>query len=229
MDFNKINQKLRQKLRHRRSTANHNQDDRADSQPEHSQQLGNEGSAPKNAHTSTSAGGNLHQSSVSTLDATGSQPAPSSLPGQSTRESQPDHKISETPIHELWNLAYENLRESDEELIKEYETKLDRNFTAALGSTLGSTLNFRVDRRDQMNAILQLKMEEVNRDTWKLKFGSSVVQIKDLVQPVLGVVNWANEYVTAAVKTTPSASIAWGGVSLLLPVGKIKFILDVYY
>lgn len=229
MDLNKINQKLREKFRHRRSTLSQNQDDRADSQPGHRQQLGNEEGPPKGDLHSSNAPGHLNQSSVSTLSATRSQPAPLSLPGGSSRELQLDQRARDTPIDELWNLAYENLRERDEDLIKEYEAKLNSNFTGALGSTLSSLLGPRVDRRDQMNTILQLKMQEINRDTWKLKFGSSEVQVKDLVQPVLGVVNWANEYVTAAVKTNPSASIAWGGVSLLLPVSKMKFMLDILY
>ncbi|KAG8157207.1 hypothetical protein KVR01_012915 [Diaporthe batatas] len=148
--------------------------------------------------------------------ATSSQPGPSGLPERSNRPSRPEPTIADVPIKDLWDLAYENLHKSDKESIDEYEAKLRKNFSATLVSTVGMTP--RAARRDRMHKILERKMEEINRDTWKLKFGSSEVQVKDLVQPVLGVVNWANEYVTGAVSANPTASLAWGGVSLLLPL-----------
>lgn len=143
-------------------------------------------------------------------------------PGPSISKLDPANKASDTPIDELWSLAYEHLRESDRDLIVNYEDKLCFNLAVAIGSTHGSTLRStlrsRAELRYMMKTILQRKMDEVNRDTWKVKFRSSEVQVKDLVQPVLGVINWANEYVSAAVKASPSASIAWAGISLLLPV-----------
>lgn len=150
------------------------------------------------------------------------------LPGQSelsTSKSALAIKDSDVPINELWSLAYEHLRECDGDLIADYEDRLRGSFAIGLGSTLAS----RADVRDKMKTILQRKMDEVNRDTWKLKFRSSEVQIKDLVQPVLGVVNWANDYVSAAVGANPSASIAWAGISLLLPVSGKLMDFEVHY
>ncbi|KAI8951140.1 ankyrin repeat-containing domain protein [Xylaria longipes] len=120
----------------------------------------------------------------------------------------------ERSIRELWDLAYEKLREEDEGLIKDYEAKLCGDLSVGLSSTLGS----KVGMRERTQAILQRKMEEVNRDIWKLKFGSSQTQVRDLVQPVLGVVNWVNDYIKGAVSASPFASVAWVGVSLLLPL-----------
>ncbi|KAI1125913.1 hypothetical protein F5Y10DRAFT_246133 [Nemania abortiva] len=115
---------------------------------------------------------------------------------------------------DLWDLAYKDLREEDEMLVVEYEGKLCGDLIAGVGSTLGST----VGMRDRMRVVLDQKMQEVNRDIWKLKFHSTEVQVRDLVEPALGAINWANDYIGNAVSANPYASIAWVGVSLLLPL-----------
>lgn len=72
-----------------------------------------------------------------------------------------------------------------------------------------------------MQTILEYQMNEVNANTWKLKFRSSEVEVRDLVQPILGAVSLVNEYITDAVTVSSYASLAWAGVSLLLPVSQI--------
>jgi hypothetical protein len=121
-------------------------------------------------------------------------------------------RFDDAPIKELWNSAYENLRVEDGALIEEYEKKLQGNMAAGLGSMLN------VSMRDRMQAILECKMNEVNASTWKLKFRSSEVEVRDLVQPILGAVSLVNEYIIDAISISPYASLAWAGISLLLPV-----------
>ena len=111
-------------------------------------------------------------------------------------------------------MAYEKLRDEDRDLVTDYESRLCGDVSAGLSSTISS----RVATQDRMQTILQRKMDEVNRKAWKLHFGRSEVQVKELVEPVLGVVDWANKYITDATSANASASLAWGGVSLLLPV-----------
>lgn len=123
-------------------------------------------------------------------------------------------RIDNAPIQDLWNIAYEKLRLEDNELIKKYEMKLQGNMVAGLGSTLGSNTSM----RDRMQMILENKMNEVNSNIWKLKFRSSEVEVRDLVQPILGIVSLVNEYITDAVSASSYASFAWVGISLLLPV-----------
>ncbi|KAL7904284.1 ankyrin repeat-containing domain protein [Trichoderma velutinum] len=123
-------------------------------------------------------------------------------------------RSTDAPIQELWNIAYEKLREEDSELIKTYEKKLRGNMLAGLGSMLGSNASM----RDRMQTILEHKMNEVNANVWKLKFRSSEVDVRDLVQPILGTVNLVNEYVTDAVSLNSVTSLAWVGISLLLPL-----------
>ncbi len=140
-------------------------------------------------------------------------------PDEAVEENQESPSVfgssNDVPIRELWNVAYEKLKEEDGELVRQYEEDL---LSGSVAVALRSTIEAGVSRREQMDTILRRKMDEVNRDTWKLKFGNSEVPVRDVAEPVLGVVSWANDYVANAVSGNPYASIAWSGVSLLLPV-----------
>ncbi|KAL2167915.1 hypothetical protein VTG60DRAFT_653 [Thermothelomyces hinnuleus] len=120
--------------------------------------------------------------------------------------------LDDTPIRKLWDLAYDKLREEEEGAILEYEKKLQ------VCGDLGSVIGTGVPRRERMTGLLQRKMDEVNRDSWKLRFGSKEVLVKDLAEPVLGIISRANDYITGAVAANPYAATAWTGVALLLPV-----------
>ncbi|KAF3065738.1 putative ankyrin repeat protein [Trichoderma lentiforme] len=119
--------------------------------------------------------------------------------------------IQDTPIRELWNVAYEKLREEDGKLIEDYEAKLIGSVTTGLGETL----DLKQDRREWMQAILSSKMEEVNNE---LDPGSFKSQAKDTMQLVLNIVNSAKDYIGSAANANPYTSIAWTGVSFLLPL-----------
>lgn len=213
-------EKLKQKLHLRSSKVKHDHSSQARSQPSpQQQQLEGRHNAPADIISSSVSQAGLPSSPIPATDPTDNQSTPSHLPERSGNVTRPQGRTSEAAeasIHELWSVAYDHLREIDEGFIDNYEKELRGNLTAALGSMM---LGSKADRQDQMRTILQTKMEEVNRESWRLKFGSSEVQVKDLVQPILGVVDWANEYITGAVTANPCASLAWSGVSLLLPVG----------
>jgi len=124
------------------------------------------------------------------------------------------------PIHELWDQAYDDLRAKEENLVKDYEATLSGNLKTIVGSTTALS-GFRIRREDQMKMVLKEKIEEVKKNTWKLKFSGKEVPVKDLIEPVFGIIDWANNYIGNAVSANPYASIAWAGVSLLLPVSLV--------
>ncbi|KAG5802662.1 hypothetical protein H9Q74_011922 [Fusarium xylarioides] len=74
------------------------------------------------------------------------------------------------------------------------------------------------NEKDWMSKVLEMQMDQVKRDTLKLRFGNSEVEAQDVVKSVLAVVDWSKDYVTKALSSNPTASIAWGGVTLLLPL-----------
>ncbi|KAK4067399.1 uncharacterized protein Triagg1_7579 [Trichoderma aggressivum f. europaeum] len=120
--------------------------------------------------------------------------------------------LDNTPIQELWNVAYERLREKNSALVAEYESTLK----GVVAAGVAQTLSFKANIREQMWTILQKRMEEVNDNT-KLKLGDHEVQMKNISQLILNVINSANNYVSQAVSANPFASIAWTGISFLLP------------
>lgn len=121
--------------------------------------------------------------------------------------------LDNIPIQELWNVAYERLREDNGPLIAEYESSLK----GVVAAGVAKTLSFKANIREQMWTILQKRMEEVNDNT-KLKLGDHEIQMKNTSQLILNVINSANNYISQAVGANAFASIAWTGISFLLPV-----------
>jgi hypothetical protein len=122
------------------------------------------------------------------------------------------------PVHELWDQAYEELRKQEDKLIKDYEAVLTGDLAIMIGSMAVMLSGSKEERKDQMATLLTRKIEEVKKNTWKLKFGGQDIPLKDLAQPVVGIIQWADDYISGALSSNPYASLAWGGVSLLLPV-----------
>ncbi|KAJ4859748.1 ankyrin repeats (3 copies) domain-containing protein [Trichoderma breve] len=102
----------------------------------------------------------------------------------------------------------------DSTLVEDYERKLQGNVSTALILPLGVKENV----REQMDIILRKKMDEVTQTAWKLKFGGAEIHMRDLLPPILAIISHANDYITASLRTNMYASIAWAGVSLLLPL-----------
>ncbi|PKK54169.1 hypothetical protein CI102_1362 [Trichoderma harzianum] len=119
---------------------------------------------------------------------------------------------NDMPIQELWDIAYEKLREEDATLITHYEAELRGSVTAGLGQLL----NLKQHRREWMQAILQSKMDKVNKNDLELRSGNFKGQAKDVKQPFITAVNLANDYIGDVASANPCTSIAWTGVSCLL-------------
>ncbi|EHK40269.1 hypothetical protein TRIATDRAFT_322726 [Trichoderma atroviride IMI 206040] len=118
-------------------------------------------------------------------------------------ETAPKVQIEDTPIKELWNVAYEKLREEDGALIAEYERILQ--CSPAAGSTM----------KDQLRIMLEKKMAEVNARVSKFGKGKTEAPATEVVSKIMGL---ANDYVHAAARTNSYTSIAWAGVGFILPL-----------
>lgn len=130
---------------------------------------------------------------------------------EGTKKSTTSPSTENTPIRELWKVAYEKLQEENGTLIKSYETELEKSVAASLMQNLP----FKPNKRDQMEAILRIKLEEINNNvsspTFKARAG-------DFMQLFVKIVDLANDYISDAARANPYTSIAWTGVSLVLPV-----------
>lgn len=81
-------------------------------------------------------------------------------PDECTKRSNTPALTEDTPIRELWRVAYEKLREEDGELIKNYETELKKSVAASLVQMLPAKAN----QRDEMDVILRAKMDEIYKN-----------------------------------------------------------------
>lgn len=117
-------------------------------------------------------------------------------------------------IRQLWAVAYQSLREEKDSPIEAFEEQIRLNLP-----DIASAIRSDANTKDWMSEIVQRQMDEVKRDALKLRFGNFEVEAQEVVKSVLAVVDWSKGYVSKALSSNPTASIAWGGVSLLLPVG----------
>jgi hypothetical protein len=139
--------------------------------------------------------------------------------------------VVKAPISELWNEAWDELQIKEPTLFKEYEEHVDKavshspkshSVMAAMTATHSSATAFsglgKLQRAEVMKALLEERIEELKSEQWKIKFGENEFAVKDMVGPVVGVIDWAKEFIGTAADASPYSSIAWAGVSLLLPV-----------
>ncbi|UKZ92911.1 uncharacterized protein TrAFT101_007843 [Trichoderma asperellum] len=69
-----------------------------------------------------------------------------------------------------------------------------------------------------MEIVLRNKMEKIKRDAWRLKFGNSDIQFSAVLPIFSSIASRANEHISNALTVNPPASLAWGGISVLLPL-----------
>jgi hypothetical protein len=110
-------------------------------------------------------------------------------------------------------------------LMLEFEGILSKTLAGSIAAAArqASSVGFsglgKVQRRQQMQVLLDQKIKDVEEGAWKLlSFKDRQVLVKDLVKPVISIVEFAKEYVGKALEASPYGSIAWAGVCLLLPV-----------
>ena len=123
-----------------------------------------------------------------------------------------------TPVAELWNHAYEQLREKEPKLIENYEEEISRHVSTMVGATVAISGLGKVRRREQMEALVKQKLQEDEDGKWRIPLGNDRIAIRDLARYVVSIVDWGKDFVGTTLESSPYGSIAWTGVCLLLPV-----------
>ncbi|KAI9783687.1 MAG: hypothetical protein M1839_003535 [Geoglossum umbratile] len=139
-----------------------------------------------------------------------------------------------------WDTAYDALKEDKLNPIAEYEDLLSRVLTKARTNT-SSDSHKEEDTGRVLNQIPQHDVIERQRILKEItvlglkhmddkKVGVTVlgheIVLQDQVKNVVEAVEWAEGYITAAVKDLPYASTVWAGVSLVLPLLKNPTIVE---
>jgi hypothetical protein len=151
----------------------------------HQRSKDSEPSLHRRDNRNEAATGHEQQHKQTTTDVSTS--GPSTKFKETPHPTQASNTDSLCPIHELWNDAYDELRGQEENLMKDYEATLCSDLATMVGSTVilsGSN----VEKNSQMMNLLSRKVEEVKKNTWKLRFGGHDVQLKDLAQPVVSII-----------------------------------------
>lgn len=144
-------------------------------------------------------------------------PDPPSWPPSTGRQGTDDIEASAfSPISDTWNDAYEDLKNDEltSHLMERYEQEVAKK--ARTRTVPGDKLG----RLKLMETIAKEKEEELEAGTWKVKFANNQWAVRDIMVPLVGIIQWSKEYVGAAVESSGSlpASAAWAGICLLLPV-----------
>ncbi|MCJ1265803.1 hypothetical protein MMC22_005684 [Lobaria immixta] len=122
------------------------------------------------------------------------------------------------PIAELWNQAYEQLREKEPKLIEKYEEEISLHVSTMVGATVALSGLGKVRRREQMEILVKQKLKEDEDGRWRIPLGNDRIAIRDLAGYIVSIVDWGKEFVGTALESSPYGSIAWTGVCLLLPL-----------
>lgn len=130
------------------------------------------------------------------------------------------------PIAELWNNAYEQLREKEFKLIEKYEAEISFHVSTMVGSSVAISGLGKVRRRVQMEVLVKKKLEEDENGKWRIPLGHDHMAIRDLAGYVVSIVDWGKDFVGTALESSPYGSIAWAGVCLLLPVSTFPLVWD---
>lgn len=125
---------------------------------------------------------------------------------------------TEAPIAELWNEAWDELKKNTA-LFDEYEARLTTSSSTVEFPGLGNR-----ERAQVMKLLLEKKIGELESGQWKVGFQNNQFAVRDLVQPVIGMVDWAKEYVGKAAQASPYSAVAWTGICLLLSVRRLWFV-----
>ncbi|KAF5548627.1 ankyrin repeat [Fusarium mexicanum] len=162
---------------------------------------------------------------VATMETSRISPTVPALEDASAPQQAPDEELlapteSHNSIRQSWAVAYKSLRDEEDSPVQAFEDQIHCNMP-----DIADRMSSDASTKDWMSNVVQIQMDQVKRDTLKLRFGNFEMEAQEVVKSVLAVVNWSKDYVSKALSSNPTASIAWGGVTLLLPVGQYLIIV----
>lgn len=73
-------------------------------------------------------------------------------------------------------------------------------------------------RRAQLDTITKAGLKRLDDTKIKYTIGSHEFVLTDQISQVTGLVSWAKTFIGEAVKSSPEASMAWAGISIVLPL-----------
>ncbi|EHK20670.1 uncharacterized protein TRIVIDRAFT_49885 [Trichoderma virens Gv29-8] len=124
----------------------------------------------------------------------------------------------------LWDRAYDSLREKEGQQVEEYEELLSRELQATTGSKNGEHFYNKIEgtnhkiRLAQLETITSSGLRKLDEKKARyLIFGHEFIPRDQLAKATQFIQN-IKAVIDEAVRVSPEASLAWAGVSVILPI-----------
>ncbi|RSL95783.1 hypothetical protein CDV31_013754, partial [Fusarium ambrosium] len=128
-------------------------------------------------------------------------------------EVPPDRPVEDHVLFEdLWQAAFEGLRNRDEDLVVDYEDHINNH---ALGRN-GGALALRSP--DSVRTVVNELVDYRQKKQWQFNAFGQKVAGREQVENLLKFVVWSQEIVKAAVSAQPHLALAWTAVSIFFPL-----------
>jgi N-terminal domain of NWD NACHT-NTPase len=151
-----------------------------------------------------------------------------SLASTVTRSIKSDPAPDSTPItptnselNDLWDRAEEGLSNGKDKR----KAKILHAYLEILKSQLGSELTERgtAARQEQMCQLLDTKVEELEKQKWRLHLVGHDIEVGTLFSGVVSNILLAKDIISPAANADPHAALACAGVSVILSVSPAEF------
>ncbi|KAF5531632.1 ankyrin repeat [Fusarium phyllophilum] len=153
---------------------------------------------------------NTRSSHVARIETSGVSPPVPASDDPNAPEEAPDEELlapkeSGNSIRQLWAGAYQSLRDEEDAPVQTFEDQIRRNFP-----DIADRMSSDENTKDWMSKVVQTQMDQLKRDTLKLRFGNFEMEAQEVVNPELkshGIycLGWSN-----SVATKQASSLAKG-------------------
>ncbi|KAH6842236.1 hypothetical protein B0I37DRAFT_399035 [Chaetomium sp. MPI-CAGE-AT-0009] len=123
---------------------------------------------------------------------------------------QIDCAPAQDPPTGLWDRAYKALGEHEPNLVEEYEGLLFDDTTTANTSDKLS--------QKRLQTITERGLKRLDENKLKWTIAGHEIAVGDRIAQAADLVLWAKDWISLATKASPEASIAWAGISIVLPL-----------
>ncbi|KIW77059.1 hypothetical protein Z517_09505 [Fonsecaea pedrosoi CBS 271.37] len=116
----------------------------------------------------------------------------------------------------LWGKAYDSLKSQHPELVEKYEEILSAHLPGQTNTSKNVVSTDPKERQAQMESIMKNGMERVDARRIRYRIAGKEFDLENQVSEATDLLLSVRDWIAGAVKSSPEASLAWAGVSLVL-------------
>ena len=128
--------------------------------------------------------------------------------------------VSEHPkveTDDLWAEAYERCKLREKALVDDYEKHM-KAYTASAGAAHEDRFS-----PGKIADLIKAQRGDLDAQRLTLRLRGGSIAIREQGEKIIRFVLWFNSTISSALASQPYASLAWSGVSIILPVSDIPF------